>query len=67
LRATLSKSSAKPSGRHQLGQLAHKAGGSIERFALISTRQLGRRALFVLVNLFVDLLYGWLDPRIRLA
>ena len=53
MRATLSKSSAKPSGRHQLGQLAHKAGGSIERFALISTRQLGRRALFVLVNLFV--------------
>lgn len=53
LRATLSKPSAMPSGRQQLEELAQKAGGTIERMALISTRQLGRRALFVVVNLLV--------------
>jgi murein DD-endopeptidase MepM/ murein hydrolase activator NlpD len=42
-----------PSGRMQLQQLALKAGGTIERLARISTRQLGRRALFLLVNLLV--------------
>jgi murein DD-endopeptidase MepM/ murein hydrolase activator NlpD len=37
----------------QLEELALKAGGTIERLALISRRQLGRRALFLLVNLLV--------------
>jgi murein DD-endopeptidase MepM/ murein hydrolase activator NlpD len=53
LRATLSKPSALPSGRLPFEQLAQKAGGTLERMALISARQLGRRALFVVVNLFV--------------
>src|SRR4029077_6024154 len=42
-----------PSGRMQLGELAQNAGRTIERLALISTRQLGRRVLLVLVNLLV--------------
>jgi murein DD-endopeptidase MepM/ murein hydrolase activator NlpD len=42
-----------PSGRMQLEELALKAGRTVERLALISTRQLGRRALFLLVNLLV--------------
>jgi murein DD-endopeptidase MepM/ murein hydrolase activator NlpD len=42
-----------PSGRMQLEELALKAGRTIERLALISTRQLGRRALLLLVNLLV--------------
>jgi len=42
-----------PSGRQQLERLAQQAGGTIGRLSLISPRQLGRRALFVLVNLLV--------------
>jgi murein DD-endopeptidase MepM/ murein hydrolase activator NlpD len=52
LRATFTRPSASTSGR-QLDELAQKAGETIERLVLISTRQLGRRALFVLVNLLV--------------
>jgi murein DD-endopeptidase MepM/ murein hydrolase activator NlpD len=42
-----------PSGRMQLGELALNAGGTIERWVRVGTRQLGRRALFLLVNLLV--------------
>lgn len=53
MRARLRGPSALPSRRPQLGELAQKAGGTIERLSLISTRQLGRRALFVVINLLV--------------
>jgi N-acetylmuramoyl-L-alanine amidase len=53
LRATRSKPLAAPSGRHELEELAHTAGGTVERMAHPSTRRLGRRALFVVVNLLV--------------
>ena len=36
-------------------------------FNLIQGLVLLIATIFVLVNLFVDLLYGWLDPRIRLS
>jgi murein DD-endopeptidase MepM/ murein hydrolase activator NlpD len=42
-----------PSSRQNVGHLAHQAGGSLERLARIGSRQLGRRALIVVVNLFV--------------
>src|SRR6266542_1462073 len=53
LRATLSRPPAIASGRKQLEELAQKAGGTIERLSLMSTRQLGRRATVVFVNLLV--------------
>lgn len=52
MRATLSKPSVVP-GRMQLRELAQTAGGTIERLSLISTRQLGRRATIVFINLLV--------------
>jgi peptide/nickel transport system permease protein len=36
-------------------------------FNLIQGLVLLIATIFVLVNLLVDLLYGWLDPRIRLT
>jgi len=45
--------SAMPSGRMQLGELALRTGQTIERVARLSTRQLRRRALFLLINLLV--------------
>ena len=45
--------SAMPSGRIQLGELALRTGQTIERVARLSTRHLGRRALFLLINLLV--------------
>jgi murein DD-endopeptidase MepM/ murein hydrolase activator NlpD len=52
LRATLNKPLARP-WDHQFGTITQKAGGSIERVALISTRQLRRRGLVILLNLLV--------------
>ena len=41
---------------------------SIDRdFNIVQNIVLLYSVIFVLVNLFVDLLYGWFDPRIRLA
>jgi len=42
-----------PSGRVQLEELARQTGQTIERVARLSTRHLGRRALFLLINLIV--------------
>jgi murein DD-endopeptidase MepM/ murein hydrolase activator NlpD len=42
-----------PLGRMQLPELAQQAGRTIERLLVIGTRHLGRRALFLLVNLLV--------------
>jgi len=42
-----------PSGRMQLGELARHSRQTIERRLRLSTRHLGRRALFVLINLLV--------------
>lgn len=54
LRATLTRRPTAPSfGRQQLGSAAQRAGGSIERILETTTRHLGRRALFLLVNLLV--------------
>ena len=53
MRATLTRSLASTSGRQQFDQLAQKAGETIERLVLISTRELGRRVLFIVVNLLV--------------
>ncbi|HLZ47821.1 MAG TPA: M23 family metallopeptidase [Candidatus Limnocylindria bacterium] len=54
MRATLTKRSTTPSiGRQQLGTAARRAGGNIERILQIAARQVGRRALFLLVNLLV--------------
>ena len=36
-------------------------------YALVQGGVLVIAILFVLVNIFVDLLYGYLDPRIRLT
>jgi murein DD-endopeptidase MepM/ murein hydrolase activator NlpD len=52
LRATLSTPLAGP-WVQRFDAVAQMAGGSIGRAARISTRQLGRRALFLLVNLLV--------------
>src|SRR5438874_1400232 len=52
LRATLSKPLARP-WESQFEKITQKAGGSIERVALLSTRQLRRRGLVILANLFV--------------
>ena len=41
---------------------------SIDRdFNIVQNIVLLYSVIFVMVNLFVDLLYGWFDPRIRLA
>lgn len=53
LRATLSRPSAGTSGRQQFDQFAQNAGETLERLVQSCTRQLGRRALFVVVNLLV--------------
>ena len=42
-----------PLGRMQQGDLARRTGQTIERLAHVGTRHLGRRALFLLVNLLV--------------
>jgi murein DD-endopeptidase MepM/ murein hydrolase activator NlpD len=42
-----------PPGRAQLDELARRTGQTIERVARVSTRHLGRRALFLLINLLV--------------
>ena len=42
-----------PPGRQQLERLAQQAGGTIGHLSRISPYQLGRRALFVVVNLLV--------------
>ena len=42
-----------PSGRVQLGELAQRTGQTIERVARLGTRHLGRRALFLFINLLV--------------
>lgn len=36
-------------------------------FSVVQNIVLLYAVIFVLVNLFIDMLYGWLDPRIRLA
>jgi len=41
-------------------------GGGGGDFNLIQGLVLLIATIFVLVNLLVDLIYGWLDPRIRL-
>jgi murein DD-endopeptidase MepM/ murein hydrolase activator NlpD len=53
LRATRSRPSAVPPSSRQHGGHLARAGGSVERIARIGSRQLGRRALIVTVNLFV--------------
>jgi len=53
LKATHRDPSATPLSRRQVGRFAHQAGGTIERLALISSRQLGRRAIIVSLNLLV--------------
>jgi murein DD-endopeptidase MepM/ murein hydrolase activator NlpD len=56
LRATLNRRVLLPSGRRQLDDLAARArttAGTIERLTLIGARQLGRHALFLVVNLLV--------------
>jgi len=54
LRATLTRRPTTPSiGRQQLGTAAQRAGGYIERILQTAARQIGRRALFLLVNLLV--------------
>ena len=52
LRATLNKPLARP-WEYRFGKITQKAGGSIERVALLSTRQLRRCGLVVVANLFV--------------
>ena len=42
-----------PSGRIPLGELARRTSQTIERLAHVGTRHLGRRALFLLINLLV--------------
>ena len=42
-----------PSGRMQFGEHARQTGRTIERLLRLSTRHLGRRALFLLINLLV--------------
>ena len=54
MRATLTRRPTAPSfGRQQLGNVAQRAGGSIERILQTTARHIGRRALFLLVNLLV--------------
>jgi murein DD-endopeptidase MepM/ murein hydrolase activator NlpD len=53
LRAMQSWPSAVPSGRIELGELAQHARQTIERRVRLGTRHLGRRALFLLINLLV--------------
>ena len=52
MRATLSQPLARPRD-DRFGTITQKAGGSIERVALISARQLRRRGLVILLNLLV--------------
>ena len=52
MRATLSQPLARPRD-DRFGTITQKAGGSIERVALISTRQVRRRGLVILLNLLV--------------
>jgi len=42
-----------PLVRMRLGERAHQAGQTVERLAHVGTRHLGRRALFLLINLLV--------------
>jgi murein DD-endopeptidase MepM/ murein hydrolase activator NlpD len=53
LRATLNRPSASTPGWLHFDQVAQGAGGSFEHLIAIATRQLGRRALFVVINLLV--------------
>ncbi len=55
LRATLKRPTVMTAGRITMpfGVLVRAAGDTIERLSTISSRQLGRRALFVVVNLMV--------------
>jgi len=49
-----------------LGQLMWEAIGSRDRYVLVAAL-LFVAAIFVLVNYVVDVLYAWLDPRVRYA
>lgn len=53
MRATLTRRSTAPSSGWQPLGTAQRVGGSLERILHTATRHLGRRALFLLVNLFV--------------
>jgi murein DD-endopeptidase MepM/ murein hydrolase activator NlpD len=53
LRAMQSWPSVMPSGRMQLGELARQTRQTIERLRHAGTRHLGRRALFLVVDLLV--------------
>lgn len=53
MKATHRDPSATPLARRQVGRFAHQAGGTIERLAFTTSRQLGRRAIVVSLNLFV--------------
>lgn len=47
-----------------LGRLAYQAIASRD-FPIVQSVVLFYGGIFILINLFVDILYGWLDPRIR--
>lgn len=63
MRATLRRTlPTPPDGRQPSGDSTPTGGGTIERTTLINTRQLGRRALFIVVNLLVAALVMSLPP-----
>lgn len=53
MRATLTRRSTAPSSGRQLLRSAQQVGGTLERILQTATRIVGRRALFLLVNLLV--------------